>query len=44
MGGRLLRKWISEPLVDVKEINKRLEAVQEFKNSLILRDDIIEVF
>ena len=43
MGGRLLRKWIAEPLVDVKEINKRLEAVQELKNSVILKDDIIEI-
>ena len=43
MGGRLLRKWIAEPLVDVKEINKRLEAVQALKNSAILKDDIIEI-
>ena len=43
MGGRLLRKWIAEPLVDVKEINKRLDAVQELKNSVILKDDIIEI-
>jgi len=43
MGGRLLRKWIAEPLVDVKAINKRLEAVEEFKESLMLRDDVIEL-
>jgi len=43
MGGRLLRKWIAEPLVDVKAINKRLEAVEEFKDSLMLRDDVIEL-
>ena len=33
MGGRLLRRWISDPLIDVKEINNRLEAVKEFKAS-----------
>ena len=31
MGGRMLRRWINDPLVDVKEINERLEAVKELK-------------
>lgn len=42
MGGRLLRKWINEPLIDVTEINKRLNAVEELKNNLIFRGDIID--
>ena len=42
MGGRLLRRWLSDPLVDVKEINKRLDAVEELKNDIILRGDVIE--
>ena len=42
MGGRLLRKWINEPLIDAKEINKRLNAVEELKNSLIFRGDIVD--
>ena len=42
MGGRLLRRWINDPLIDVKQINKRLDSVKELKNSLILRGDIIE--
>lgn len=42
MGGRLLRRWISDPLVDVNEINKRLDAVEELKNDIILRGDVIE--
>ena len=42
MGGRLLRRWISDPLVDVLEINKRLEAVKELKDNMMLRGDIIE--
>lgn len=31
MGGRLLRRWLNNPLVDVLEINKRLGAVKELK-------------
>ncbi len=42
MGGRLLRRWISDPLIDVLEINRRLDAVQELKNNVILRGDIIK--
>ena len=42
MGGRLLRKWINEPLLDSKEINKRLNAVEELKNEVIFRGDIID--
>lgn len=42
MGGRLLRRWLNDPLIDTKEINKRLCAVQEFKDNIILRGDMIE--
>ena len=42
MGGRLLRRWINDPLIDVKEINERLEAVTELKDNMILRGDILE--
>lgn len=42
MGGRLLRRWLNDPLIDAKEINKRLESVKELKNNLMLRGDIIE--
>ena len=42
MGGRMLRRWINDPLVDVKEINDRLEAVKELKENMILRGDILE--
>ncbi len=42
MGGRCLRRWLNDPLVDVIEINKRLEAVKELKDNLMLRGDIIE--
>ena len=42
MGGRLLRRWINDPLIDVNEINKRLNSVKELKNSIILKGDIID--
>ncbi len=42
MGGRALRRWLNDPLVDVLEINKRLNAVKEIKDDIILRGDIID--
>ena len=42
MGGRLLRRWLNDPLIDVNRINERLEAVQELKEDIILRGDIID--
>ncbi|MBO5478821.1 MAG: DNA mismatch repair protein MutS [Clostridia bacterium] len=41
MGGRLLRRWLNDPLIDVEEIHKRLDAVEELKNSLMLRGEVI---
>ena len=42
MGGRHLRRWLNDPLIDENEINKRLGAVEELKNDIILRGDIID--
>lgn len=42
MGGRLLRRWLNDPLIDIQEINKRLNAVKELKEDIMLRGDIIE--
>ncbi len=42
MGGRNLRRWLNDPLIDVSEINRRLEAVEELKNEIMLRGEIIE--
>lgn len=42
MGGRLLRRWLNDPLIDRKEINDRLDAVEELKDSIILRGDVID--
>lgn len=40
MGGRMLRRWINDPLIDASEINKRLDAVQELKDNIMLRGDL----
>ncbi len=42
MGGRMIRRWLNNPLIDVKQINKRLDAVQELKDNIILRGDIAD--
>ncbi len=42
MGGRTLRRWLNDPLIDTLEINKRLNSVKELKDDVILRGDIIE--
>lgn len=42
MGGRLLRRWISDPLIDENEINERLEAVEELKENIILRGELLD--
>lgn len=42
MGGRMLRRWINDPLIDVNEINKRLDSVKELKDSQMLKGEIID--
>ncbi len=42
MGARQLRRWINDPLIDALEISRRLESVQELKDNIMLRGDIIE--
>ena len=43
MGGRLLRRWIEKPLMDVSEIQGRLGSVEELKGSAMKRGAITEV-
>lgn len=43
MGARYLRKMIDEPLQNAKEINARLDAVEEFVKKIILRDRLSEI-
>ncbi|MHA1661168.1 MAG: DNA mismatch repair protein MutS [Promethearchaeota archaeon] len=42
MGARLLKKIITQPLMDIKEINQRLNIVQKFKDDIFLRTDLRE--
>lgn len=43
LGGRMLRKYFDEPLQDSKEINARLDAVEELVKKIIVRDRLSEV-
>lgn len=40
MGGRLLKKWLEQPLIDINQINKRLDVVEFLFNNPMLMDDI----
>jgi DNA mismatch repair protein MutS len=40
MGGRLLRRWMEEPLLDVEKIRARHDAVEELVEAELLRGDI----
>ena len=42
MGGRALRRWLNDPLIDTLEINRRLNSVKELKDDVILRGDVVE--
>ena len=42
MGARMLRKYVEQPLIDKKEIERRLEAVQELKDQAISREELRE--
>ena len=48
MGGRLLRQFINQPLIDIEKINKRLDAVLELKDDYIqrmkLKDSISDIY
>ncbi|NLC19781.1 MAG: DNA mismatch repair protein MutS, partial [Clostridiales bacterium] len=43
MGGRKLRQWLEQPLLDVNEINMRLNAVSEFKGKFMVRNELMEL-
>lgn len=43
MGGRLLKKWLEQPLLDKRTINYRLNIVDYFYNNLMFLDDIRRV-
>lgn len=43
MGGRHLRRWLNDPLIDVTEINERLEAVRELKDNVMLKGELLDL-
>ncbi len=43
MGGRCIRKWIEQPLINVSDIQERLLAVHEFKEKFMVRMEIREL-
>lgn len=40
MGGRMLKHWLNYPLLDLEEIEVRLDAVEELKNNQVMRAEI----
>jgi len=42
MGGRLIHQWVSKPLLDVVQIEKRLDAVSAFHQNGLLRAEFRE--
>lgn len=43
MGGRLLRKWLEQPLINKEEIYNRSSIVEYFVDNLSLKDQVREV-
>lgn len=43
MGGRLLRKWLEQPLIDKKQIEYRNSIVEFFVNNMNTRDSVSEL-
>jgi len=42
MGGRLLRRWLEQPLICVSDILPRQDAVEEAKDSFMARQELLE--
>jgi DNA mismatch repair protein MutS len=43
MGGRLLRKWLGQPLLDVEALDKRLDAIGWFVENTLVRRRVIGI-
>lgn len=43
MGGRLLKKWLEQPLLNINEINKRNSIVEYFVDNIVVMDDITSI-
>ncbi|KGG80263.1 DNA mismatch repair protein MutS [Caloranaerobacter azorensis H53214] len=44
MGGRMLKRWIEEPLINIEDIKRRLDAVDYLFNNFMIVDEIKELF
>ncbi len=44
MGARTLRRWLEMPLVNIADINDRLDAVAELKDKFMVRMELRELF
>jgi len=42
MGSRKLKQWLREPLINVEEINKRLDAVECLFDNILIRNNLKE--
>ncbi len=40
MGSRKLKSWLREPLIDMNGINKRLDAVEELVDNILIRNNL----
>jgi DNA mismatch repair protein MutS len=43
MGARTLRRWLEQPLINIGDINERLEAVAELKDRFMVRTELREL-
>ncbi len=43
MGGRLLRRWLGQPLLDIKELSKRQDAIAWFAENTLPRHQVISL-
>lgn len=44
MGSRLLHKWMDKPLVDINQINERLDCIEKLNNSYVIKEEIKTYF
>lgn len=42
MGGRMLKRWLEQPLINSEEINSRLDGIEELKSNIALMESIKE--
>ncbi|MBI5073196.1 DNA mismatch repair protein MutS, partial [Candidatus Woesearchaeota archaeon] len=42
MGGRLLKRWMMQPLLEKEAIENRLDAVEEFAKRIVLKQEVAE--